>query len=73
MAEIINLRENQNTPEDLLTLKEIMEKYGIKYDFIYKWSVRLGVIPVYDKGGIAISEQDYLDFREKRRKKWQVS
>lgn len=72
MAEIINLRENRDTPNDLLTLKEVKEKYGIKYDFIYKWSVRLGVIPVYDKGGIAISEQDYLTFRDKRRKKWQV-
>ena len=45
MAEIINLRENQNTPNDLLTLEEVVRKYGIKYDFIYKWSRRLGVIP----------------------------
>lgn len=73
MAEILSLRENRNTPDDLLTLKEVVNKYGIKYDFIYKWSCRLGVIPVYDKGGIAISEQDYLDFRENRRKKWQAS
>lgn len=72
MAEIINLRENQSTPNDLLTLEEIVQKYGIKYDFIYKWSRRLGVIPVYDKGGIAISESDYLEFREKRKLKWQV-
>lgn len=73
MAEIISLRENQNTPDDLMTLNEVVEKYGIKYHFIYKWSCRMGVIPVYDKGGIAISEQDYLSFREQRRKKWQVS
>jgi hypothetical protein len=73
MAEIINLRENQNTPDDLMTLKEVVKKYGIKYHFIYKWSCRLGVIPVYDKGGIAISEQDYLNFRAKRAMKWQAS
>ena len=71
MAKIVNLRENQNIPNDLLTLKEVVKKY--ETDFIYKWSRRLGVIPVYDKGGIAISEQDYLDFRKKRTIKWQVS
>ncbi len=72
MAEIIKLIENQDTPNDLMTLNEIVKKYGIKYDFIYKWSCRLKIIPVYDKGGIAISEKDYLNFREKRALKWRA-
>ena len=77
MAEIINLRENQNTlPKDLKTFNELVEKYGVKYSYLYKYGCRLQEIPVYDTGLLRISEQDYLDFVDRktkeRRSKWRA-
>ena len=64
---------NRDMPNDLMLFSEIKEKYGLKYDFLYKWSIIKKEIKPYDKGGIAVSERDLLIFLDKRSKKWQVS
>lgn len=60
-------------PSDLMSFREITEKYKLKYGFLYKWSVLEKVIRTYDRGGIAISERDLLEFLDKRGRKWQAS
>ena len=59
-------------PNDLMSFREITEKYKLKYGFLYKWSVLEKAIRTYDRGGIVISEKDLLDFLDKRGRRWQA-
>lgn len=60
-------------PTDLMSFRQIMEKYGLKYGFLYKWSVLEKRLRTYDRGGIVISESDLLRFLDERGRKWQAS
>ena len=55
-----------------MSFREIIEKYKLKYGFLYKWSVLKKVIRTYDRGGIVISEAELLHFLDERGKKWQA-
>ena len=59
-------------PEDLMSFRQITDKYGLKYGFLYKWSVLMKALRTYDRGGIVISEKDLLNFLDKRGRKWQA-
>ena len=60
-------------PGDLMSFREIGSKYGLKYGFLYKWSVLEKKLRTYDRGGIVISENDLLRFLDERGKRWQAS
>lgn len=65
-------RIKDEIPNDLMSFREIIEKYKLKYGFLYKWSVLKKVIRTYDRGGIVISEAELLHFLDERGKKWQA-
>lgn len=65
-------RVKDEIPNDLMSFREIMEKYKLKYGFLYKWSVLQKAIRTYDRGGIVISEAELLNFLDERGKKWQA-
>lgn len=65
-------REVNAIPDDLMRFPEIIKKYNLKYGFLYKWAVLNKAIKTYDRGGIAISEKDLLEFLDERAKKWQA-
>ena len=71
MNNVVSLKPRREIPDDLLTLKEIEQKYGYKYDFIYKY-IRTGDIPCYCKGRIAVRESDLFGFIDKRARKWRA-
>lgn len=71
MENVISFKRDVQ-PDDLMSFREIGEKYKLKYGFLYKWSVLEKVLRTYDRGGIVISEKDLLNFLDKRGKKWQV-
>ena len=64
---------NKDRPNDLMTFAEIKAKHGLKYDYLYKYTMIKKELTPYDKGGIAISEKELLSFLDKRSRKWQVS
>lgn len=68
MNNVINLErfKNENRPDDLLKIKEFESKYGLKYDYLYKWAVIKKEITVYSMGGIALSEKEVLDFERRK-------
>lgn len=57
-------------PNDLLRIKDFEKKYGLKYEYLYKWSVQKKQITVYSMGGIALSESEVLGFEERKAKKY---
>lgn len=59
-------------PNDLMSFRQIGEKYGLKYGFLYKWSVLKKELRTYDRAGIVISEKDLLEFLDKRGRRWQA-
>jgi len=70
MSNVIKFNQNEY-PNDLLTISEIKKKYGVSYGFVYKWAIIKKVLTAYDKAGIAISEKELIEFLTKRSKKWQ--
>ena len=52
----------QQTPDDLMSLKELCLKHSLEYDYLYKWSVLKGVIKVYFRGVWKVSESEVLEF-----------
>ena len=72
MNNVVSLKPRELViPDDLLTLREIEQKYGYKYELIYKY-IRLGDIPCYYKGRLAVSESDLFGFINKRTRKWRA-
>ena len=66
------IKFNQDVPNDLLTFREVMDKYGYKYNFLYKYTCLKQELTAYDKSGsIAVSEKELIEFRSRRSKKWQ--
>lgn len=70
MSNIIKFNQNEY-PNDLLTIAEVKEKYGLGYSFVYKWTIVKKVLTAYDKAGIAVSEKELLEFLNNRSKRWQ--
>ena len=49
-------------PLDLMSLKELREKHGYNYDYLYKYSILRGDITVYLRGTWKLSEKEVLEF-----------
>ena len=49
-------------PQDLMSLKELHEKHGYNYDYLYKYSILKGDITVYFRGTWKLSETEVLEF-----------
>ena len=76
MAKQFNEKFNTNfdnqsleTPEDLMTFKELCLKHGYKYDYIYNVVLIKGEVPVFDRGVWAVSEKALLEYSEKMKAK----
>jgi len=54
----------EETPNDLMSFKELCLKHGYDYDYLYKWSVLKGQIKVYFRGVWKLSESEVLNFAE---------
>lgn len=57
---------SDSRPSDLLKIKDFKAKYGLNYEYLYKWSVIKKQIRVYSMGGIALSEKEVLEFEQKK-------
>lgn len=62
-------------PDDLISINDFCEKYGVKYHYIYKLSVRLHrfnkpCIKPYYWGGVKISEREAKEFLKRICEKW---
>ena len=68
MNNVINLErfKDEQRPDDLLKIKDFEQKHGLKYEYLYKWSVLKGEIKVYSMWGIALSEKEVLDFERRK-------
>lgn len=55
-------QQGQQTPQDLLSLKEMCLKHCLDYDYLYKWSVQNEAIKVYFRGVWKVSESEVLTF-----------
>lgn len=60
------VKDENKRPSDLLRIKDFEAKYGLKYDYLYKWAVSKKQIKVYSMGGIALSEKEVLDFEQRK-------
>lgn len=69
MTNIISFKR-EDIPTDLMTFKEIEEKHGIKYQYLYKWACTMGQIRIFNRGKLKLSEKEVLDFTEKRALKY---
>lgn len=58
MNNVISMNRRETIPNDLMTFKEVEDKYKIKYCTLYKYTRQVAVIPVYTKGGLRVSEKD---------------
>lgn len=56
------LVEEQQDPQDLMSIKEVCLKHGYDYDYLYKWAIIKGVIKVYLRGTWKLSEREVLEF-----------
>lgn len=63
-------RDIKEEPTDLMSLKELIDKHGYKYGYLYKWSCLEGKIKTYHRGGLRLSEQEVLDFSRQREAKY---
>lgn len=73
MNNVLSFNREETRPNDLMSFREVMNKYQLKYGFLYKWAILNKRIPVYDRGGIVISEKDLLLFLSERERKWRAS
>ena len=55
-------QQGLQTPDDLMSLKELCLKHSLEYDYLYKWSVVKGEIKVHFRGVWKVSESEALEF-----------
>jgi len=55
-------QQGLQTPDDLMSLKELCLKHSLEYDYLYKWSVVKGEIKVHFRGVWKVSESEVLDY-----------
>lgn len=60
---------SKEEPQDLLSFKELCLKHGYNYDYLYKYSILKGQIPVYDRGTWKLSESEVLEFSRTQKEK----
>lgn len=68
MSNVINFKEKY-VPDDLMTFKELNDKHGYKYGYLYKWSCLEGKLTVYSTGTLKLSEREVLEFDKMRTEK----
>mgnify|MGYP003571324559 CR=1 FL=1 len=56
------VEEQQQDPQDLMSIKELCLKHDYDYDYLYKWAIVKGVINVYLRGTWKLSESEVLEF-----------
>lgn len=56
--------ENE-TPNDLMSFKEMLDKYCIKYGSLYKWTHKGDIKPYY-RGTWKVSESEVLSFCKRK-------
>lgn len=54
-------------PTDLMSINELCLKHGYDYNYLYKWSILKGVIPVYYRGTWKLSESEVQEFSRKQK------
>lgn len=54
--------EGKQEPMDLMSIPELCLKHGYDYNYLYKWSIIKGVIPVYYRGTWKLSESEVQEF-----------
>ncbi len=64
-----NMSITEEEPQDLLSFKQLCTKHGYNYDYLYKYSILKGQIPVYDRGTWKLSESEVLEFSRKVKEK----
>ncbi|MCM1264854.1 MAG: hypothetical protein NC200_01525 [Candidatus Gastranaerophilales bacterium] len=52
----------QQEQTDLMSIKELCLKHGYDYNYLYKWSIIKGAIPVYYRGIWKLSENEVQEF-----------
>ena len=52
----------KETPNDLMSLKEISIKHHLDYNFLYKWAIEKGKISTYFRGRWMLSVSEVLEF-----------
>lgn len=57
-TQLVQIKE----PTDLMSIKELCMKHGYDYNYLYKWSIIKGVIPVYYRGTWKLSEREVQEF-----------
>lgn len=57
-TQLVQIKE----PNDLMSIKELCMKHGYDYNYLYKWSIIKGVIPVYYRGTWKLSEREVQEF-----------
>lgn len=67
MSNVITLNRENERPTDLMTFKQLEEKHGYKYGYLYKWACLEGRIKVYPAGKLKLSESEVLEFENQRR------
>lgn len=60
---------HQQDPTDLMSIKELCLKHGYDYNYLYKWSIIKGVIPVYYRGTWKLSEVEVQEFSHIQKEK----
>ena len=59
---LVGVDECKQDPTDLMSIKELCLKHGYDYNYLYKWSIIKGVIPVYYRGTWKLSESEVQEF-----------
>lgn len=67
---VINFTIRDEIPNDLMTFKQLEDKHGLKYSYLYKWACTMGEIKTYNRGVLKLSEQDVLNFTIRRVSKY---
>ena len=53
------------TPDDLMSLREICLKHRFNYNYLYKCAIQKRAIKVYFRGNWKLSEREVLDWSSK--------
>ena len=68
MTNIVQMNKRETRPTDLLPIREY-EKFGIKYDYLYKKSVIEGLIEPHYTPEWALSQREVFAFLENEKQK----
>lgn len=66
---VVNIKRNED-PKDLMTFKQLMDKHGYTYSYLYKKACIECVIPIYPRGKLKVSERDVIEFEKRKARKY---